>query len=131
MTSGGDGQVRVEGLEKTFWERGRGEIRAVAGIDFSCRPGEVFGLLGANGAGKTTTLRMLATLLRPDGGSARVLGHENLDVLDPTKCRADVSVRRARRGPAAQAGALALLDTQSAGPGVEPSAVAVLGPEPN
>lgn len=76
MTSGGDGQVRVEGLEKTFWERGRGEIRAVAGIDFSCRPGEVFGLLGANGAGKTTTLRMLATVLQATSGTATVNGHD-------------------------------------------------------
>src|SRR5215510_3739709 len=40
------------------------------------RAGVVYGVLGPNGAGKTTTIRMLATLLRPDGGSARVLGHD-------------------------------------------------------
>jgi sodium transport system ATP-binding protein len=76
MTSNGKGEVRVEGLEKTFWEKGRGEVRAVAGIDFTCHPGEVFGLLGANGAGKTTTLRMLATVLQPTSGSATVNGHD-------------------------------------------------------
>ena len=49
---------------------------AVDGIRFTVRPGEVFGLLGPNGAGKTTTLRMLATLLVPDAGSATVNGHD-------------------------------------------------------
>ncbi|MBT7692369.1 MAG: ATP-binding cassette domain-containing protein, partial [Gemmatimonadales bacterium] len=62
--------VRVEGLQKSFWDESRGEVHAVDGIDFDCRPGEVFGLLGANGAGKTTTLRMLATILKPTGGRA-------------------------------------------------------------
>jgi sodium transport system ATP-binding protein len=76
MSPGGDGHVRVTGLEKTFWDRGRGEVRAVAGIDFTCSPGEVFGLLGANGAGKTTTLRVLATVLEPTAGSATVAGHD-------------------------------------------------------
>ncbi len=68
--------VRVQGLRKTFWDESRGEIHAVDGIDFECRAGEVFGLLGANGAGKTTTLRMLATILKPTGGSATVGGHD-------------------------------------------------------
>jgi sodium transport system ATP-binding protein len=68
--------VVVEGLRKTFLESGRGEIRAVDGVDFHCHAGEAFGLLGANGAGKTTTLRMLSTVLRPTGGHASVLGHD-------------------------------------------------------
>ncbi|MBT8405676.1 MAG: ABC transporter ATP-binding protein [Gemmatimonadetes bacterium] len=68
--------VEVEGLTKSFMEDGRGEVRAVAGIDFVCREGEVFGLLGANGAGKTTTLRMLSTVLNPTAGKARVLGFD-------------------------------------------------------
>jgi sodium transport system ATP-binding protein len=57
----------------------------VEGLDFSCRPGEVFGLLGANGAGKTTTLRMLATILKPTEGRASVMGHDI--VADPEAVR--------------------------------------------
>jgi sodium transport system ATP-binding protein len=68
--------VEVAGLTKAFHDEGRGEVRAVDGIDFSCRSGEIFGLLGANGAGKTTTLRMLATILSPTSGTARVMGHD-------------------------------------------------------
>ncbi|HEX7049549.1 MAG TPA: ABC transporter ATP-binding protein [Longimicrobiales bacterium] len=71
--------VEVERLAKTFYDEGRGEVRAVAEVSFACRAGEVFGLLGANGAGKTTTLRMLATILAPTAGSARVMGHDVVD----------------------------------------------------
>jgi ABC-type multidrug transport system ATPase subunit len=55
--------VQVEDLIVTF-----GELRAVDGVSFSVGRGEAFGLLGPNGAGKTTTLRVITTLLRPDGG---------------------------------------------------------------
>jgi sodium transport system ATP-binding protein len=68
--------VVVNQLAKTFYDEARGEIHAVQGIDFECRAGEIFGLLGANGAGKTTTLRMLSTILTPTLGSARILGHD-------------------------------------------------------
>ncbi len=68
--------VAVRGLRKSFLDENRGEVRAVDGIDFDCAAGEIFGLLGANGAGKTTTLGILATVLRPDGGSASVMGHD-------------------------------------------------------
>ena len=68
--------VRVQALQKSFCDESRGEVRAVDGIDFECRQGEVFGLLGANGAGKTTTLRMLATILKPTGGSASLNGYD-------------------------------------------------------
>ncbi len=68
--------VQVAGLTKLFYDEGRGEVRAVDGIDFECREGEIFGLLGANGAGKTTTLRMLSTVLEPSSGTAEVMGHE-------------------------------------------------------
>ena len=54
-------------------------IRAVDGVDLAVRTGSVYGVLGPNGAGKTTTIRMLATLLRPDAGAARVLGHDIVD----------------------------------------------------
>src|SRR5690349_10298806 len=63
--------IEASGLGKTF-----GEVHAVDGVDLGVRRGSVYGVLGPNGAGKTTTIRMLATLLRPDAGSARVLGHD-------------------------------------------------------
>jgi sodium transport system ATP-binding protein len=66
----------VSNLSKTFYDEGRGEVRAVDSISFECREGEVFGLLGANGAGKTTTLRMLSTILAPSSGTANILGHD-------------------------------------------------------
>ncbi len=50
--------------------------RAVRGLSFEAYPGEIFGLLGSNGAGKTTTLRMIATLIKPDGGSVEILGKD-------------------------------------------------------
>ena len=69
--------IRVQGLAKTFPDhQGGGEIRAVGGVDFECRAGEIFGLLGLNGAGKTTTLRMLSTVLTPTAGNAEVNGHD-------------------------------------------------------
>ncbi|CAN5554981.1 daunorubicin resistance protein DrrA family ABC transporter ATP-binding protein [soil metagenome] len=63
--------IEATGLVKDF-----GETRAVDGVDLAVRKGSVYGVLGPNGAGKTTTIRMLATLLRPDAGEARVLGHD-------------------------------------------------------
>jgi sodium transport system ATP-binding protein len=65
-------------LSKYFYDEARGELRAVDDISFECHPGEIFGLLGANGAGKTTTLRILATILKPTGGSATLMGHDVL-----------------------------------------------------
>ena len=59
----------MEGLAKRF-----GEVVALAGIDFEVPAGTVFGLLGPNGAGKTTAIRILTTILAPDGGRAEVLG---------------------------------------------------------
>jgi len=66
--------ISVRELAKVFYDDDRGEVRAVDGIDFECRAGEIFGLLGANGAGKTTTLRVLATILKPTSGRAMVGG---------------------------------------------------------
>ena len=65
--------IETKGLRKSF--RGRkGTVEAVRGVDLVVQQGEIFGFLGPNGAGKTTTLRMLATLLTPDGGDATVAG---------------------------------------------------------
>jgi daunorubicin resistance ABC transporter ATP-binding subunit len=63
--------ILVEGLAKRF-----GEVVALDGIDFGVPAGTVFGLLGPNGAGKTTTVRVLATVITPDGGRAEVLGND-------------------------------------------------------
>ena len=63
--------IAARGLVKTF-----GALRAVDGIDLDVPRGMIYGILGPNGAGKTTLLRMLATLLKPDGGSAQVMGHD-------------------------------------------------------
>ena len=71
MTTHSPLAIEATGLVKTF-----GKVRAVDGVDLAVRSGSVYGVLGPNGAGKTTTIRMLATLLRPDAGSARVLGHD-------------------------------------------------------
>ncbi|HHW43405.1 MAG TPA: ATP-binding cassette domain-containing protein, partial [Desulfotomaculum sp.] len=66
-----DAVVIVEQLKKSF-----GENAAVKGVSFAVAPGEVFGLLGPNGAGKTTIVRMLTTILPPDGGRAVICGFD-------------------------------------------------------
>lgn len=63
--------VEAEGLVKVF-----GSNRAVDGVNLTVRAGAIYGVLGPNGAGKTTTIKMLATLLRPDAGWARIFGHD-------------------------------------------------------
>ena len=63
--------IWAEGLVKNY-----GETRALAGFDLTVPAGTVYGLLGPNGAGKTTAVRVFATLLRPNGGRAQVLGHD-------------------------------------------------------
>ncbi|HWT25812.1 MAG TPA: ATP-binding cassette domain-containing protein [Solirubrobacteraceae bacterium] len=72
--------IEASALVKSF-----GDTRAVDGVDLSVPTGTVYGVLGPNGAGKTTTIRMLATLLRPDGGSARVLGHDVIAEADTVR----------------------------------------------
>ncbi|MGD0602582.1 MAG: ATP-binding cassette domain-containing protein [Streptosporangiaceae bacterium] len=69
--------IEASSLRKSYRaKRGRKAttVDAVRGVDFSVQRGEIFGFLGPNGAGKTTTLRMLATLIRPDGGDATIAG---------------------------------------------------------
>ncbi len=68
--------IETKGLRKSFRARGQKNktVEAVRGVDLSVVEGEIFGFLGPNGAGKTTTLRMLATLIEPDGGAATIAG---------------------------------------------------------
>ena len=73
--AGMDVAIVAEGLTKIYSSRA-GEVRALDGLDLTVEEGTVLGLLGPNGAGKTTTVRILATLLRPDSGRARVLGYD-------------------------------------------------------
>jgi sodium transport system ATP-binding protein len=79
--------IEALNLCKRFQDKKRGEVRAVDGVSFTCRPGEIYGLLGANGAGKTTTLRMLATILEPTEGTARLCGHDVVE--HPERVRAN------------------------------------------
>ena len=83
-----DDAIVVEGLKKSY-----GSVQALCGVDFAARTGTVLGLLGPNGAGKTTAVRILSTLLKPDGGSAHVAG---LDVVK------DAAALRAKIGLAGQ-----------------------------
>jgi ABC-2 type transport system ATP-binding protein len=76
--------LMTQGLTKSY-----GKVRALRGVDLEVRHGEIFGFLGPNGAGKTTTIRCLLDLIRPDGGTARVLG------IDP---QADPVAVQARTG---------------------------------
>ncbi|WP_433271727.1 ATP-binding cassette domain-containing protein [Actinosynnema sp. CS-041913] len=77
--------VETAGLRKSF-----GGNTVLKALDLGIRQGEVFALLGPNGAGKTTTVRILATLIRPDGGTARVAGHDVAK--DPRAVRAAISL---------------------------------------
>ncbi|MEM9747169.1 MAG: ATP-binding cassette domain-containing protein [Actinomycetota bacterium] len=72
--------IEVDRLVKTF-----GEQRALDDLSFHADTGEVLGVLGPNGAGKTTAINVLSTLLRPDGGSARVLGHDVVEDADQVR----------------------------------------------
>lgn len=89
--------LKVQGLKKTFKlsakqqkiEKTKEKVKvAVNDLSFTAYRGEVFGLLGPNGAGKTTTLRMLATLIRPDGGDA-VLDGASI-VMEPEEVRSKI-----------------------------------------
>jgi ABC-type multidrug transport system ATPase subunit len=77
--------IVTEGLHKRF-----GNVTALDGVDLSVDAGTAFGLLGPNGAGKTTAVRILTTILRPDAGTARVLGHDV--TIEPEAVRASIGL---------------------------------------
>jgi len=78
--------IEATGLAKSF-----GSTRAVCGVDLAVPAGTVYGFLGPNGAGKTTTIRMLATLLQPDEGTAYVLGHDVVREADAVRRRVSLT----------------------------------------
>lgn len=77
--------IQVDNLVKHFLAADGSTVKAVDGVSFEVAPGEIVGLLGANGAGKTTTMRLIATLLAPTAGTARIAGHDI--VTDPLGVR--------------------------------------------
>jgi ABC-2 type transport system ATP-binding protein len=89
-----DAVIRVSDLRKSY-----GEVRAVDGVSFEVRPGEIFGLLGPNGAGKTTTVEILEGLREPDSGEVHVLGLDVAKNADALKPRIGVSLQTAAMYP--------------------------------
>jgi len=77
--------VHVEKLTKVFPGTGSSDLIALDELSFTASAGEIFGLLGPNGAGKTTALRILSTILRPTGGSARVAGFDVVTQADQVR----------------------------------------------
>src|SRR5512133_1217767 len=86
--------IVVQDLRKRF-----GEVTALDGVDFEVERGTVFGLLGPNGAGKTTAVRVLATVLRPDGGRAEVLGRDVVREADAVRRRIGLAGQNAAVDP--------------------------------
>jgi ABC-2 type transport system ATP-binding protein len=89
-----DSVIRVDDVHKSY-----GDVRAVDGVSFDVRRGEVFGLLGPNGAGKTTTVEMLEGLRKPDGGQLEILGLDAVHQPDALKERIGVTLQTAELYP--------------------------------
>ena len=87
--------IEVTGLQRAFSE----EVLAVAGIDLEVAEGEIYAFLGPNGAGKTTTVRMLTTLLRPTGGTARVAGYDVVEQAAEVRSNIGVALQEAALDP--------------------------------
>jgi ABC-2 type transport system ATP-binding protein len=87
--------IEVENLQRSF----EGGVTAVDGIDLEVADGEIFSFLGPNGAGKTTTVRMLCTLLRPTGGSARVAGYDVVEDAGAVRTAIGVALQEAALDP--------------------------------
>ena len=87
--------IEARALERRY----KSGLMAVAGIDLTVQPGEVYGFLGPNGAGKTTTVRMLVTLLRPTGGHATVAGFDVATQPGDVRKRIGVALQEAALDP--------------------------------
>src|SRR5918994_775578 len=87
--------IETRDLQRVF----SGGITAVAGVDLQIPEREIYAFLGPNGAGKTTTVRMLTTLLRPSGGSARVAGHDVVDEASDVRRAIGVALQEAALDP--------------------------------
>ncbi|MDX6587925.1 MAG: type transport system ATP-binding protein [Solirubrobacterales bacterium] len=87
--------IEVRGLERAFGD----EVKAVRGIDLDVAEGEIYAFLGPNGAGKTTTVRMLTTLLRPTGGTAKVAGHDVVSEASEVRKSIGVALQEAALDP--------------------------------
>jgi ABC-2 type transport system ATP-binding protein len=85
VSPNGTPAIRADGLTKAF-----GEVEALCGVSFEVPTGTVLGLLGPNGAGKTTAVRILTTLLRPDAGTAQVLGRDVTE--EPMRTRMSIGL---------------------------------------
>jgi ABC-2 type transport system ATP-binding protein len=85
MTPPGSAAIQVDGLHKSY-----GKLQVLGGVDFDVARGSIFALLGSNGAGKTTIVRILATLLKPDEGTASVNGFDVLS--EPSRVRESISL---------------------------------------
>jgi sodium transport system ATP-binding protein len=88
--------IQVDNLVKHFLAADGSTVKAVDGVSFEVSPGEIVGLLGANGAGKTTTMRLIATLLAPTTGTAKIAGHDI--VTDPLGVRRHLGYLSATTG---------------------------------
>lgn len=96
MPGVGPGRAAIEtlGLRRTF-----GTFDAVAGVDLSIAPGEIYGFLGPNGAGKSTTVRVLCTLLAPSGGRALVAGYDVVEQPEQVRLRIGAALQSAALDP--------------------------------
>ena len=89
-----DAAITASGLVRRF-----GDFAAVDGIDLHIQPGEIYGFLGPNGAGKSTTVRVLCTLISPDGGSATVAGYDVATQPEQVRLRIGVALQEAALDP--------------------------------
>jgi len=114
--------IQVDNLVKHFLAADGSTVKAVDGVTFDVAPGEIVGLLGANGAGKTTTMRLIATLLAPTAGTARIAGHDI--VSDPLGVRRHLGYLSATTGVPDRLTPREVLEFAGQLHGLDPAAIA-------